>query len=44
MFNFFVYKMDNTTYYQRNRNIVLNKAKGYYKNNNEILKTQASDN
>ena len=30
--------MDNTTYYQRNRDIALNKAKEYYKNNNERLK------
>ena len=33
--------MDNTTYYQRNREKILNKAKDYYKNNNEILKEQA---
>ena len=26
-------KMDNTTYYQRNREIVLNRAKDYYENN-----------
>ena len=36
-------KMDNTTYYQRNRDITLNKAKEYYKNNNERLKKQARD-
>ena len=30
--------MNNTTYYQRNRDIALNEAKQYYKNNNEILK------
>ena len=35
--------MDNTTYYQRNRNIALNKAKEYYENNNERLKKQARD-
>ena len=35
--------MDNTTYYQRNRDIALNKAKEYYKNNNERLKKQARD-
>ena len=40
---YFVYKMDNTTYYQRNRDIALNKAKEYYKNNNERLKKQARD-
>ena len=36
-------KMDNTTYYQRNRDVALNKAKEYYKNNNERLKKQARD-
>ena len=35
--------MDNTTYYQRNRDIALNKAKEYYKNNNERLKKLARD-
>ena len=33
--------MDNTTYHQRNRDVALNKAKWYYKNNNERLKEQA---
>ena len=33
--------MDNTTYYQRNREKILNKAKDYYKNNNERLREQA---
>ena len=43
--NFFVLYiiMDNTTYYQRNRDIALNKAKEYYKNNNKGLKKQARD-
>ena len=36
-------KMNNTTYYQRNRNVALNKEKQYYKNNNERLKKQARD-
>ena len=36
-------KMDNTTYYQRNRDIALNKAKEYYQNNNKRLKKQAKD-
>ena len=27
--------MDNTTYYQRNRDVALNKAKEYYKNKQE---------
>ena len=30
-------------YYQRNRDVVLNKAKYYYKNNNEKLKEQERD-
>ena len=34
--------MDNTTYYQRNRDVVLNKAKEYYKNNNKRLKEQVN--
>ena len=35
--------MDNTTYYQDNRDVTLNKAKECYKNNNERLKKQARD-
>ena len=35
--------MDNTTYYQINRDVTLNKAKEYYKNNNQRLKKQARD-
>ena len=31
------------TYYQRNRDVVLNKAKDYYKNNKERLREQARD-
>ena len=30
--------MDNTTYYQRNRDVALNKAKENYKSNNKRLK------
>ena len=37
----FIYKMDNATCYQRNRDAALNKAKEYYKNNNKRLKKQA---
>ena len=33
--------MDNTTYYQRNKEIMLNRAKDYYENNKERLKEQA---
>ena len=31
------------TYYQKNRNVILNKAKDYYKNNKERLKEQTRD-
>ena len=30
--------MDNTTYYQRSREIILNRAKDYYENDKERLK------
>ena len=30
--------MSETTYYQRNREVVLNRAKDYYENNKEILR------
>ena len=33
--------MNNTTYYQRNREIILNRAKNYYENDKERLKEQA---
>ena len=33
--------MNNTTYYQRNREIILNRAKDHYGNNKERLKEQA---
>ena len=33
--------MDNTTYYQRNREIILNRAKNYYENDKERLREQA---
>ena len=33
--------MDNTTYYQRNREIMLNRAKDYYENDKERLREQA---
>ena len=35
--------MDDTTYYQRNRETVLNSAKDYYKNNKEVLKGKAKN-
>ena len=31
------------TYYQKKRNVILNKVKDYYKNNKERLKEQARD-
>ena len=33
--------MDNTTYYQRNREIILNRAKDYYENDKERLRERA---
>ena len=31
------------TYYQRNRNVILNRAKDYYENDKERLRGQARD-
>ena len=31
---------DTSTYYQRNRKIILNRAKEYYKNNKEVQRQQ----
>ena len=33
----------NLTYYQKNRDVILNAAKDYYENNNERLGMQAGD-
>ena len=33
--------MNNTTYYQKNRNVILNRVKDYYKNDKEKLREQA---
>ena len=30
--------MSETTYYQRNRKVILNRAKDYYQNNKELLR------
>ena len=30
--------MSETTYYQRNREVILNRAKNYYENNKELLR------
>ena len=35
--------MSGTTYYQRNRDIILNRAKAYYENNEELLKERAKN-
>ena len=35
--------MNNTTYYQRNREIIPNRAKDYYENDKERLKEQAQN-
>ena len=35
--------MNNTTYYQRNRDVILNRAKDYYENDKERLREQARD-
>ena len=35
--------MNNTTYYQRNRDVILNRAKDYYKNDKERLREQTRD-
>ena len=35
--------MSNATYYQRNRDIILNRAKDYFKNNKERIREQARD-
>ena len=39
-YNFFLHyiKMAETTYYQRNRETVLNRAEDYYENNKEVLR------
>ena len=34
--------MSKTTYYQRNREVILNRTKDYYRNNQEELKVKAT--
>ena len=36
-------KNTNLTYYRKNREVILNKAKDYYENNKERLRVQARD-
>ena len=33
--------MSGTTYYQRNREVILNRANEYYKNNKKIIKRES---
>ena len=35
--------MSETTYYQRNREVTLNRAKDYYENNKELLRERAKN-
>ena len=35
--------MSETTYYQRNRDKMLNRAKNYYENNKELLRERAKN-
>ena len=35
--------MSETTYYQRNRQVILNRVKDYYENNKELLKERAKN-
>ena len=43
--NFFLLyiKMNATTYYQRNRDVILNRGKDYYKNHKERFRDNARD-
>ena len=36
--------MSEKTYYQRNRDVILNRAKDYYENDNKRLREQSCDN
>ena len=35
--------MSETTYYQKNREVILNRAKDYYENNKELLRGKAKN-
>ena len=35
--------MSNSTYYQKNKDVIINRAKDYYENDKERLKKQARD-
>ena len=43
IFFHYIYKMSGTTYYQRNRKVILNRAKDYYRNNRNDLRVKARD-
>ena len=36
-------KMDETTYYQRKKETILNRTKDYYENNKEVLREKAKN-
>ena len=40
---FFYYVLSETNYYQRKKDVILNRAKDYYKNEKERLKDNARD-
>ena len=44
-YNFFIIykKMSKATYYQRKREVILNRAKDYYENNKEVLRERESE-
>ena len=35
--------MSETTYYERNRDVILNRANDYYKNNKQLLRERAKN-
>ena len=37
-FCYYIQKMSEETYYQRNRDVILNRAKGYYEHDKERLR------
>ena len=43
-FLLYIYKVSETTYYQRNRETILNRAKDYYIDNKEALRKRAKNN
>ena len=43
MFFCYIYKMNDTTHYQRNREVILNRAKDYYENDKERIRLQTRE-